>query len=292
MTPQVVPDSPLEQHYRALRKMSQSQRLSEAEQAVKDPAQFAKRFARSVERFEPYNNPGAFYPQRREHEADHKLVSSTLDVVAPLAAQRALIPIAAAGSADSGPPLDQVRAVPADRLATRFIDRELLVTRTKDVEGWQNTRRGLRLDVLLADAEDGTPVVGELKLPGDMDPYFALVQSLACLAYLATANQRDRLTQHYGNEGLADRAAQPRLDASILLVRPPGATKPKGRYMPRLVAAAAALAQLVLNEPALARHVRRISCLALNRDDRGHIAAQALWAYEAPARPEADAAPV
>jgi hypothetical protein len=52
----------------------------------------------------------------------------------------------------------------------------------------------VRLDLLLA-AEH--PIIAEVKLRNDKNPFYALIQALTAAAELATPAQRDRLQRHY-----------------------------------------------------------------------------------------------
>jgi hypothetical protein len=137
--------------------------------------------------------------------------------------------------------------------------------------------------VLLADAADRTPVVGEFKLPGDMDPFFALVQALACAAHLATPNQYERMRRHLDRVRFPELSGALRLDVCVLFVDPPGydpAQPPKGRYMADLKAAAETLAPKLLAQDALATTVRRIAGLAMRLDDAGTVSAEVRWAWQ------------
>ncbi len=220
----IIPITPIMRRYQALRKMSQQQRLVQAKRLVDHPAELADEFAASVARFRHYNNVDEpFYPPERAARDFAEDVKRTNDVVLRLADQRHLIPMDALGrhnGHDAGP---SVSAVPAAQLAMDYIDRELLVQRTTSPAEWEDgtpNRGGVRLDVLFADATDRTPIVGELKLPGDMDPFFALVQALACTAHLATPNQYERMRRHLHDANLPELSGPPRLDVCVLLVSP------------------------------------------------------------------------
>jgi hypothetical protein len=167
-----------------------------------------------------------------------------------------------------------------------YVDRELLIQRTTSPAEWEDgthNRGGVRLDVLLAYAANRTPIVGELKLPGDMDPFFALIQALACAAHLATPNQYERMRCHLHRGRLPELSAAPRLDVCVLFVDPPDydpAQPPKGRYMPDLKTAAETLAPKLVAEDALAETVRRVAGLAMAVDDAGTVSAEVRWAWE------------
>ena len=126
--------------------------------------------------------------------------------------------------------------------------------------------------------------MGELKLPGDMDPFFALVQALACAAHLATANQYERMRKRlHGGEFFPELSSAPRLDAWVLFVEPSedeGSRTRKPRYMADLRVAAEALAPKLLAEDGVSASIRRVAGLRMALDDRGRVGAEVLWAWE------------
>ena len=283
----IIPVTPIMRRYQALRKMPQQDRLTEAERLVEDPAELANEFAASVAHFASYANLNDhFYPPGRAKREFAEDVKRTNDLVLRLADQQRIVPVDSAGrlmTHDAGP---SVTPVPAANLAMDYVDRELLVQRTTSPAEWEDgthNRGGVRLDVLLADAADRTPVVVELKLPGDMDPFFALVQALACAAHLATPNQYERMRRHLHRVTLPELSEAPRLDVCVLFVDPldhDPAQPPKGRYMADLKTAAEMLAPKLLARDALAASVRRISGLGMAIVDTGVVTAEVRWAWE------------
>lgn len=283
----IIPVTDIMRRYQALRKMSQAARLKEAEHLIEHPEELAAEFAASVARFASYSNlKDHFYPPGRpEHPVSDEL-KRTNDLILPLKAQQQVIPVDAADRTmqhDAGP---AVTAVPAPSLGADYVDRELLVQRTTSPAAWEDgthNRGGLRLDVLLADIEDRTPIVGELKMPGDMDPFFALVQGLACAAHLATANQYERMRQHLDLGRFPELADAPRLDVWVLFVDGPD-YKPgkrlKGKYMNDLKSAAETLAPRLLAQDTISSSVRRIAGLGMKRDASRHVTAEVRWAWE------------
>jgi len=284
----IIPVTPIMRRYQALRKRPQQQRLAEAQRLVAHPDELADEFAASVAHFMPYHNVNEhFYPPERAKRGFADEVKRTNDLVLRLADQRRIAPVDAPGrltTHDAGP---AVTVVPAARLAMDYVDRELLVQRTTSPAEWEDgthNRGGVRLDVLLADATDRTPVVGELKLPGDMDPFFALIQALACAAHLATPDQYERMRRHLhrGEFPELPDAEAPRLDVCVLFIDPPSydpVQPPKGRYMADLKAAAETLAPKLLTQDAFAATVRRIAGLAMSLDGAGEVIAEVRWAW-------------
>jgi hypothetical protein len=170
-------------------------------------------------------------------------------------------------------------------LACDYVDRELLVQRTSSPAKWADGSSnvgGLRLDLLMADTADRTPIVGEIKLPRDMDPFFALVQGLACAAHLATSNQYRRMQQHLPSGRFPDLDDAPRLDVWVLIVEPRigraghGST---GRYVADLRHTAEALAPRLLAQPGL-RAIRRIAELEMKPHGPDAVVSEVHWAWE------------
>jgi hypothetical protein len=287
-----IPVTDILRLYRRLRTAPQRKRLDQAEKFVADPGQLAKCFADSVTKFGPYDNVDhPFYPKRPKHQPVTSKLQRTNDLVLRLEDVKELEPVPAEGSMAEPP--SGVRPVEADKLAFGYVDRELLVQRTESPAKWSDGRKnggGTRLDIVLVDVAGPVrvPIVAELKLPGDMDPFFALVQALTCTAHLATRNQYQRMRKHLKRGEFPDLPSEPRLDVFVLMVVPPGQKKsaPKGKYMPGLHRAAAELAPKLLAEPGIARSVRRIAELGVwleGPKGRKKVRANVRWAWESAA---------
>lgn len=283
----IIPITPIMRRYQELRKMPQAQRLAEAQRLVAHPGELADEFAASVVHFTSYANLNEhFYPPERAKREFAEDVKRTNDLVLRLADQQRFAPVDAPGRLTTHDAGLSVTAVPAAQLAMNYVDRELLVQRTTSPAEWEDgthNRGGVRLDVLLAGAADRTPVVGELKLPGDMDPFFALLQALACAAHLATPNQYERMRRHLHRGKFPELPGPPRLDVCVLFVDPPDydpAQPPKGRYMADLKTAAETLAPQLLTQDSLAGTVRRIAGLGMALSDDGGVAAEVRWAWQ------------
>jgi hypothetical protein len=284
----IIPVTPIMRRYQALRKMSQHDRLAEAIRLIEHPAELADEFAASVAHFTPYCNVNEhFYPPERAQRDFAEDVKRTNDLVLRLADQGRVVPFDAEGRSTTHDADPSVTAVPAAHLAMTYVDRELLVQRTTSPAEWEDgtpNRGGVRLDVLLADAADRIPVVCELKLPGDMDPFFAVVQALACAAHLATPYQYERMRRHLHRVKFPQLSGPPRLDVCVLFVDPVDydpILPPKERYMADLKAAAETLAPRLLAQQALTTTVRRIAGLAMRLDDTGIVTAEVRWAWAA-----------
>lgn len=111
-----------------------------------------------------------------------------------------------------------------------------------------------RLDLLLVDPQDRTPIVGEVKVRNDQHPFYALLQLLMLAAQLAPPMQRERLREWYP-ERFDER--EERLDLLMLLSDNPA----RGRYRPRLLEIADELSRRLLVYPVVAERIRRIACV-------------------------------
>lgn len=118
-----------------------------------------------------------------------------------------------------------------DSLSFYYIDRELLVTQAKGLaRPTSEETASLRLDLLLANASDGLPIIAELKVTSperespDKNPFFALIQALACASYLLPPPQMARLRRH--DRGRRLKVDDGRVDVYVITVREPPASKP------------------------------------------------------------------
>jgi len=125
---------------------------------------------------------------------------------------------------------------------------------------------------------DAGPAV---KILGDTDPFFALVQALACAAHLATPNQYERMRRHLYRGAFPTLPDGPRLDIAILLYDGHRTGQPSaGAYMGELTATAGALGPKLLAQDTLGASVRRISAIGIGLDGSGRLDAEVRWAWE------------
>lgn len=142
----------------------------------------------------------------------------------------------------------------------------------------------MRLDLLLANAEDSTAIVGEVKIgtekTADKDAFATLVQALACAAQLVCPAQYARLVKHAtrerGDVKLRGLAGPAYLDLYLILHSFPDAT-----YLGKLRDETERLSALLLAHPLVNPHVRRIACVLTEVVDDG-IVAQRDFAFERP----------
>ena len=170
-----------------------------------------------------------------------------------------------------------VETVLATDLACDFLDRELVATRTTGGATHEGTQ--VRLDLLLCNSADRTPIIVEVKRTSDpdplkqhrrpatdKDPFSALIQALACAAQLSTPAQYARLARwgrteargkrDYPSEADIVESDPPVFDVYVVLHN-----RATGTHLAELGEEAERVAALLLAPPAVARHVRRIACL-------------------------------
>jgi hypothetical protein len=281
----VIPLTPIMRRYQRLRGAAQAERLAEARRILDHPEELAVEFATSVRRFATYRNADEpFYDsaaaRRRARHRPGAALERTNDLVLrleELAPGEGVHPIDARSrlTARDG---DSVVDVPATSLAFEYADRELLVQRTMSPARWEDgrpNRGGVRLDALLANLADRTPIVAEVKVGRDMDAFFALVQALAGVAHLATPSQYERLRRHVARGDLRKPTDPPRLDVYVLFVD----SVAHGAYLPRLTAAASEVARCLLGFGEVTRSVRRIAGLDIELGAAGLLAARVRWAW-------------
>ena len=119
------------------------------------------------------------------------------------------------------------------------MDREIFPLRRTDRPGVKPSRHWL--DLLLV-ADDGLPIIGELKIRQDKPTYFAFVQSLAYAVELSSAAQLDRLRRHYQDHGLRLPADGPFLDIYLIAFEPPA----RGKYRQRSFEATEAISKRMM----------------------------------------------
>lgn len=227
--------------------MTQESRLARA--ARRTAGEVAQLFIKSIEQLEPLEareRDGswlAFYPEDRVQLEDRADKGTTRIAKRLDKAERSLH-----RTGDS-------------KLQFRYIDREIVALRqpgavfTGKLKG-ETTRSAPRLDLLL-EAADGTPIVGEVKVADDKDPYFGLIQALMHTAHLATANQVARL----GNVELRRRFShEPRAPFDVYVVLEDFDPK-KGKYRPRLYDRARELGDELIYGGELQQWVRQVACL-------------------------------
>jgi hypothetical protein len=93
-------------------------------------------------------------------------------------------------------------AIKGDLPELRYLDREIVPSRTTGERHFEEPDEGTRLRIDLLLATESRPVVCEVKALGDENAYYALIQGLAGVAQLAPPKQRTRMKKAY--PGLSD----------------------------------------------------------------------------------------
>jgi hypothetical protein len=251
----------LTRHYLRTKERASAARLAEAKEM--EPEQLEHEFNESATRFGSFTAEGqGFYeadPRVRDVDKNQKSDARTYGW--------AMAMIKAPVKVEGAPDLDFA-----------YLDREIVPTRTRPAREFDSEDgASLRIDLLLADAATGRPIIGELKIATDKDPYTGLVQALAAAAQMLSAGQRRRLTEHSERPGLRERIAPLRLagiedesllDVYVLLADFPDFGRDRFEQMKR----AEVLAR-ELESRRLCRGLGRIRILALSKDADGLVQA-------------------
>lgn len=248
-----IPTTELLRLYRKLRTAPEKELVELAERLAREPGELTKLFTGSVEAFGSYDNSEPFHPRR----ADLEPLKTEEKMRRGHEVARALAP-----SRPSGAPIPVV-GIPG--LGLHFVDYELEPTRTTGAAKFDDDVKatgGMTLDLLMRDQE-GVPAVCEVKTPGDRDPFFALVQALACTAHLATPAQMSRLGAHVPGLDLS----AGRFDVFVIQVTPDVARK--AQYQARLRAAAIEIASRLTDDADFGGHVRHVALLDASRTPSG-----------------------
>jgi hypothetical protein len=236
MMPKHVP-TPLEAVYRTLA----DERGPKAPRGW-DPAQLAGDFLKSVTQLElVLTGTGPFHDGDREllppaaGIRERNRIKDT-DEVASLLEDRPRFRV------DRRPNLDFV-----------YLDREITAARALDAKGKPRYQASpVKLDLLLANALDETPIAGELKVRADKDPEAALLQGLVYASLLAPEPQRRRLAVAYPE--VFRGGVPPRVDIYVIVHELPASRA-------KLRDSALALAPAILAAPGVSQRLRRICFL-------------------------------
>jgi hypothetical protein len=196
--PTEIPRTPMDVHYQKAKgpqgtgESLIAAQIELAQRDLRDPGALASDFVESVRVFSAYDNRDE--PFYRTNEGRDDAISEE-----HLAAIRA--PAVGAHAAKNGFWVDVdgtnhfASLMKGGRVvwpepavdAFAYVDREILPARTtggvKFTDG-RPAQSAPRLDLLLADRADRTPVVAEVKVGGDQNPYYALIQLLMLGAQL------------------------------------------------------------------------------------------------------------
>ncbi len=166
--------------YTALHALTEEEQTALAEFHADDPKSLLayryKKSTEALERREPLDEQ--FYSSSRTDPASRLTPCDKIGSTIEFAAQIC-----------DGEPRE---VIGAESLSFRYVDRELFALRTTG----EHRAESRKLDLLLANSGDGTPVLAELKIRDDKPAYFALVQLLMHAAEFLAEGQRTRLGAH------------------------------------------------------------------------------------------------
>jgi hypothetical protein len=257
----VLPYTPILRRYRETIAMSEAERLALARDLSEEPAPLVRDFAESQRAFaEGYLNKAAFRPTRRYPPPPRQPgIARGADLAWYVQRQR------------------ELRVDGEPNLAAEYVEYELSILSTRGNARFDDAEqtkagRALKVDLLLANLEDRTPVVAEVKRGRDKDPFSGLVQLLAYIAHLATPSQYGRLRSRLPGGRFPDR--EPRLDGYVLLYE---FGKDPNTYLDELLRVGELVAARVMESPAVAVHVRRLVCLDLELTSDATLSARCRW---------------
>ena len=243
--PVVLPFPRLVKRYVCLKDKPSAERLQQAETVT--AAELAEEFAESVAAhasLPPTDEP--FFPADPERDGPKSDEAEGRTFGWSMAIKRTLPHIVVTG---------------APELNFRYAEREIIPTRTQHRPTYEEGIAGkqVRVDLVLAHVPSGRPIVGELKIADDKDPYTGLVQAMAGASQLVSRSQRERLNRHVGPLASAD--DEPLVDVYVLL----GAYPKTGRDRFRQLEWAAKLASQLEGQPQISEHIGRIRILSVSR---------------------------
>lgn len=243
-----IPYTPFVDLYKTkVSKESHEKRLLRAEGYCSDPSGLATMFSKSIEGFSHYENSEDFYGRRAAYTG-HKGFANTRQLAALL---------------ETKGPRWTVKGPKG--LNFEYVDREIVLARTTGGAVYNDRKRskattGVRADLLLVSSKDRRPIVGEVKIGTDKDPFTGLIQGLACATQLATPNQLDRLHETYSD---AEWSEDGLVYVYVILASVAKKVTPRARYWWKLMSASDAIAKKLMQEPEVRRSLAGIACLEI-----------------------------
>ncbi len=207
----------------------------------------AEAFRESVDQFAGYCNAEPFYPASRG-ELSKPVPDATIRRCRDLAAYLRMQGVAFVVNDPS--------------LKLRYLDYEVVPARTTGGASYNDGKRSttwVRLDLLLH--ADG-PVIAEVKLRSDKNPFYALLQALTCAVELATPSQRIRLQSRYSQIN----PASP-LEIYTVIYRP----SVNGEDWHRLLLRSEEMSRKLISLPSIRRYIGRFAILELLEPKSGII---------------------
>ncbi len=244
-------------------------RLALAEEVLRVPSRLARQFRASVEHFSRYDNISeTFVPTNGNRNplpdcGQLTRITSTNELSAFLVQQQEGM-----GNIANEPDLN-----------FQFIERELIPARTTGhavYEDGTSAQRGVQLDWLLINRQDDAPIVTEIKVGDDADPFYALVQSLMYVSELVTSSQWERLKQHYHQFHSLDES--PSVDIYLVV----SDFNDRSKIQCDIKNATSQICECLIGEPDVYKFVRRIACVDAYLDQTGQLAFESLFRFDRP----------
>lgn len=272
-SPPVVPCTPILRRYHEVNRLSQSKRHEQVLHLVADPTPLVDQFRQSVEQLAAgYDHIGTFRPKERHPQSTNGAEIVELRTGNDLASKFY--------------EQQKLEVIDHPELNVNWVDYELSILSTPDAAVFDAPQEGdepdadprpagraIRADLLMANATDRTPVLGEVKVRRDKDPYAALIQLLSYIAHLSTPSQYARLRKHIEKAGFPQTDV-PRFDGYLLLTDF-GATP--NTWLKKLMTQTEILAAALLEQPEITRHIRRLVFLDLTLASSGTLTATKRW---------------
>lgn len=288
MTGRTVPYTPMLRLYDEVCKINDEDRLTLAEYLVRRPQRLVDDFLETVWVLEDrYDNTEAMRVPRRGDDGED---------IWPEPRRSKFYPEIADGDdiADRLKRQGVLEVEGAPELSVEYADFELYVMRTTGGALFDRPRfrkrapakagGALKVDVVMANRVDRTPVAAEVKVGDDKEPFSGLIQALTYLAHMVSPLQYKRLRDQLPNASFPN-TDYGRGDAYVLLYRFGEKFDAKqghwvdcpAKYHDALADAAAGLAAGLRRDEQLGEFVRSLVCLDLGSTESNHLTARLRW---------------
>jgi hypothetical protein len=277
MNPPVVPYTPILRRYHEVCSLDDQSRYRLACELTEKPELLAADFRNSIDALDAgYNSSASFRPRPKWPRHPEPLgIANGPDLAWYMHRQQTLHV-----NADAKPSLD-----------VNWVDYELSVLSTRGRAVFSEPTFGsagaepapagnpLKADLLLvnADPADRTPVLGEVKVKRDKEPFSALVQLLAYIAHVSTRSQYARLRSHFASARYPD-TDRPRFDGYLLLYK---FGESPNTWLGKLLAESELLSGRLMQQPEITAHIRRLVSLDVLLDKNDMLVATKRWLHPA-----------
>jgi hypothetical protein len=242
-----IPITSLRHFYQLLSKFSKLQfHVEFAREACRadNPAKLAEMMRDSVKQFERYRNTTDPF------KVDDRQILPNPEAITEIATTNDMVAFL------QDPHHTTVRC---EGWEYEYVDREVTPARTRwsafYVDGTKAPIRELHCDILLRNKKDNTPIIGEIKVKNDKNPFFGLIQSMMYAAELVTEPQRLRLTQSYPSHFSSEHILK-KVDLWLLLYD----YNKRSKHRQEVLKHVNKLCGLLCSNKAFSDYVRRIGC--------------------------------